>query len=252
MQAYDFLYLCEHQKCILQMGGSDQWGNITAGIDLIRRVRGEKTYGLTLPLVTTSSGEKFGKSAGNAIWLDPTLTSPFRFYQYWLQVDDRDVDRFLKCFTFLAVSDIARIVDRHTLEPELRTGQRTLAVELTRCVHGADGLDRAVKATEILFGAEIQGLSEQELLDVFTDVPSACVPSDRLSGRLALVEVLVEARLFASKGEARRLIESGGLYVNNRRVSATDVQISQDLLAAGNISVIRKGKKDYTLLRFAD
>ena len=249
LQAYDFLHLRDTFGCTLQCGGSDQWGNITAGIDLVRKLRGEEVFGLTFPLITTSSGEKFGKSAGNAVWLDAKLTSPYAFYQFWLQTADQDVERYLKLFSFLSLGEIAAIAAAHAQAPERREGQKALARELTAIVHGQAGLAAAEKATAALFGAAIEGFTDAELAAVFADVPSSELPFASLDGK-PLVDLLAEAGVFASKGEARRLIAGGGVSVNNRRVEAADHVAGRQDLASESMMVVRKGKKNYHLIKF--
>ncbi len=249
LQAYDFFHLYDHYGCRIQGGGNDQWGNITAGIDLVRKKRGVEVYGMTCPLITTASGEKFGKSAGNAVWLDPRQTSPYQFYQYWVRADDRDVEKYLKMFTFLELEEIAKIVAAHAQKPEKREGQTVLATELTRLVHGEAGLKAARQATEIFFGKEIAGLTNSELYAVFQDVPSAQLPVSALSGQTLASALLAEAGVFKSKGEAKRLIQSGGLYFNNRRVTE-DVPITREHLATEDTLVVRTGKANYHLVRF--
>ncbi len=250
MQAYDFLHLFESHGCRLQAGGSDQWGNITAGIDLVRKVRGEAAYGLTFPLITTAAGEKFGKSAGNAVWLDPELTSPYQLYQYWVRTDDRDAGKYLKYFTFMPLPEIEALCAEHAKAPEKREAQKRLAAEFTRLVHGGQGLARARRATDVLFGAEIEGWTDAELLDIFNDVPSARAPGAALGQGALLVDVLAAAGVFASKGAARRLIQGKGLYLNNRRVDSADARLTPESLASESIAVIRKGRKGYHVVRF--
>lgn len=250
MQAYDFLRLFEDYDCRLQAGGNDQWGNITAGMDLIHKVRGEAAYGLTFPLITTSTGEKFGKSAGNAVWLDAGLTSPYQLYQYWIRTDDRDAGMYLKYFTFIPLPEIEALCAGHAAAPEKREAQKRLAEEFTRLVHGEQGLARARRATDALFGAEIEGWTDAELLDIFEDVPSARAPRAALEQGALLVDALAAAGVFSSKSEARRLIQSNGLYLNNRRVDSADARLAPESLASENIAVIRKGRKNYHIVRF--
>jgi tyrosyl-tRNA synthetase len=251
LQAFDFLKLYEAHKCRIQLGGSDQWGNITAGIDLIRRVHGDEAYGLTLPLLTTATGEKFGKSAGNAIWLDPKMTSPFAMYQHLIRTDDRDVVKFLRYFTFLEREEIEDLAAVHEDSPELRQPQRALARELTRWIHGADEMRKAEKATEALYGGSLDELGDDELREIFADVPSVEVPTDRLAGDgLPLVDLLVESGVAKSKGAARRLIESGGAYVNNERAGDIALVLGTDALGGRKTLVLRSGKRNYTLVRF--
>lgn len=249
LQAYDFLHLFRSEGCKLQGGGNDQWGNITAGIDLVHKVEGKQAYGLTFPLITTASGEKFGKSAGNAVWLDPEMTSPYQFYQYWIQTDDRDVRRYLGLFTFLSLDEIDEIVAAHEAAPEKRSGQRRLAAEVTTVVHGPDAVAKVERASEILFGREIEGLSDAELGEIFADVPSTEFKREQL-GALTLVDLLRESGMVKSNGEARRLLSGGGVYLNNRGVQDPNLQIGEGQLASETALVLRSGKKKYHLARF--
>ena len=252
LQAYDFLHLYRTEGCRIQAGGNDQWGNITAGIDLVRKAAGGTVFGLTIPLLTTASGEKFGKSAGNAVWLDANLTSPYQFYQYWIQADDRDVERYLRIFTFLDLAEIAAICAEHGTRPEQRLAQKRLAAEVTTIVHGAAALEKVLLATEILFGREISGLSDTDLAAVFADVPATLLPRTRLNGELTLTQLLRETGLSASNGEARRLIQAGGVYLNNRKCSDPQQVIDSTSLASETMLVLRSGKKNYHLARFTD
>jgi tyrosyl-tRNA synthetase len=250
LQAYDFLMLHDRYHCTLQMGGSDQWGNIVAGTELIRKQRGTKSYGLVFPLVTNSSGAKFGKTVDGAVWLDPKLTSPFRFYQFWFNSDDQDVLKYLKFFTFLEQAEIAELEESLKTMPEKREAQRRLAQEVTRLVHGDFQLQRALQATQVLFGGEIAGLSASDVLDIFADVPSHDLPRTAFEGEgLPLVEAVVICGYAPSKGAARRLIESGGIYVNNRSVANIQATLDTTVLIEGQYLVLRKGRKDYHLAR---
>jgi tyrosyl-tRNA synthetase len=259
LQAHDFLHLYDHHGCAIQAGGSDQWGNITAGIELIRKVRGGQTganqpgrgeaFGITFPLLETSSGEKFGKSAGNAVWLDPARTSPYQFYQYWIRTEDRDVERLLKLFTFLEVEEIDAIVAAHAEAPEQRVAQKRLAEEITRLVHGDANLTQAMKSSEALFGGEISGLSDRDLADIFADVPSFIVAEFDIERGLRLPDLLVRAGAAKSKGEATRLISGGGVYLNNHRVDGAESTLQRDQLASETMFVLRVGKKSYYLGR---
>jgi len=250
LQAYDFLHLFRTKNCLIQCGGSDQWGNITAGIDLIRKVTGKSAYGITLPLVCSSSGEKFGKSAGNAVWLDPKKTSPFKFYQYWIQTNDLDVKKFLGYFTFLEIEEIDQIVTDHQKNPERRTAQKKLAEEITRLVHGSENLKKAVQATEVLFGGEITELSDSDLREIFADVPSSKMPRLKLEAGIKLVEMLTETKMTQSKGEAKRLVESGGVYLNNKQCRDSGRLLDLKDLASERVMVLRSGKKNYHLVEF--
>lgn len=249
LQAYDFLHLHRTYGCTLQAGGNDQWGNITAGIDLVRRCEGAGVFGVTYPLLARADGQKFGKTAGGAVWLDPNRTSPFKFYQYWIQCDDRDVEKFLKFFTFLSLEEIAAIVAAHGAAPEKRGGQKRLAEEVTRQVHGQGALDKALKATGILYGGEVAGLSDAELGEIFEDVPSSDLARGFLSEGKTLVDLLAESGAAASKGEARRLLKQGGVYINNRRADDA-TPIDEGVLASQTVCVLRMGKKRYHLVRF--
>jgi tyrosyl-tRNA synthetase len=250
LQAYDFLYLYQHYECRLQVGGSDQWGNIVAGIDLIRRLADGVAYGLTFPLVTRADGAKFGKTEQGNVWLDPKRTSPYRFYQFWLNQSDADTPQYLRYFTLLPMSEITALEECLRREPEKREAQRRLAEEVTRWVHGEEALREAEQASLALFGGNLRGLDEQTLRDVFQEVPSARLPVERLETGALLVDVLVEAGVFPSKGEVRRMIRNGGLYWNDMRVDREDIRLNYDWLLAGPIAVVRKGKKNYFLLEF--
>lgn len=251
LQAYDFVHLNEHYGCELQAGGSDQWGNITAGIDLARRIRGVQLYGITCPLLTKSDGSKMGKTESGALWLDAEKTSPYQFYQYWINLEDADVDKCLRFFTDLGAEELDAVAAAQRAAPEAREGQRRLAAELTRLVHGDEGLAAAIKATEIFFGAEIDRLSDAQLAAIFADVPHKRLGRDRLEGGgLPIVDALVESGLARSKGEARRTITQGGAYVNNRRISDVDTILDARHLASDTVMVLRSGKKRYALIRF--
>jgi tyrosyl-tRNA synthetase len=250
LQAYDFVYLHEHHDCELQLGGSDQWGNITAGIDLARRLHGVQLYGATCPLLTKSDGTKMGKTESGALWLSAERTSPYQFYQYWINVDDADVATCLRYLTELDQAEIDDTVTRHLADPGRRLGQQRLAAELTQLVHGREGLHTAERATQIFFGGEISQLSDAQLNQIFADVPSREVDRGRLGGEgLPLIDGLVEAGLAKTKGEARRLLGQGGVYVNNRRAEGVDVRLRLSDLASETMIVLRTGKKNYALLR---
>jgi tyrosyl-tRNA synthetase len=232
------------------MGGSDQWGNIVAGIDLIRRLRGTRAHGLVFPLVATAAGVKFGKTEAGAVWLDPKLTSPYRFYQFWLNTDDRDAISYLKFFTWLSQEEIAELEESVRTEPEKRRAQRELARHVTALVHGETELEKALRASEVLFGKEISGLGVQEILDIFADVPSTEVQKSKLDGDgFTVTDALVTSGLAPSKGEARRLVQGGGVCVNNRRVSDARQTISGADLIDGQVLVLRKGAKNYHIIR---
>jgi tyrosyl-tRNA synthetase len=247
LQAYDFLMLHDRFGCTLQLGGSDQWGNITAGMDLIRRVRGSKAYGLVMPLLMTAAGTKFGKTEAGSVWLDGQLTRPFEFYQFWLNSDDRDAVKYLKFFTFLDQSRVSELEVAAAGEPERRHPQRELAREVTRLVHGDDAVRDAEAAAEKLFGGDVSGMSVQQLMEVFPNVPSKTVAFDAEGWRLAAL--LTDAGVTASNGEATRLIRNGGIYVNDRRVTDEKERLSPAQAIEGELFVIRKGKRDNFLIR---
>jgi tyrosyl-tRNA synthetase len=247
LQARDYLELFDRHGCTLQMGGSDQWGNITAGIDLIRKLRGARVHGLVWALMTTSTGAKFGKTEAGTIWLDPKRTSPFQFYQFWLNTDDRDAVRYLKVFTFLPrerIDELARETER---APERREAQRTLAREVTGLVHGDDQVARAERASSVLFGESISDARVDDVLMVFADAPSTelTLPADGV----AVVDLLARVKLASSKSEATRLVKSGGIYVNNVRVGDERARVSREDAIGGELILLRKGRRDQHLVR---
>jgi tyrosyl-tRNA synthetase len=232
------------------MGGSDQWGNIVAGTELIRRLRGARGYGAVFPLVTSSGGIKFGKTEAGTIWLDPRLTSPFRFYQFWINTDDRDVVKYLKYFTMLNRQEIAELETSVVVAPEKREAQRRLAQEVTRMVHGEANLRKAIQASQVLFGGEITDLSAEDVLDIFAEVPSSVMPRAFFEGEgLPLVDAIIASGFATSKGAARRIIEAGGIYVNNCRVTDVRAMIGLSDLIDGQYLVMRKGAREYHLIR---
>jgi len=249
LQAYDFLHLFRKERCTIQVGGSDQWGNITAGIDLIRRVADGEAHGLVAPLVTTASGAKFGKSQAGALWLDPALTSPYKFYQYWMNVDDRDVERYLKLFTFLPKEgprSISSLLELHAKDPSRREAQSALAGEVTTLVHGQDATDNATGVSAILFSQfDPQNVKASVFDELAKEIPTTTVSADGL----ALVDALVQTGLVKSKSEARRQMEQGGIYVNQARVTDVEHTVAASDWLAGRNLLLRKGKKDYALLR---
>jgi tyrosyl-tRNA synthetase len=248
LQAYDFLHLFTHHGCALQVGGSDQWGNITAGIDLIRRTRQGQAYGITFPLVTTSSGEKFGKTAGNALWLDPRRTSPWDFYQYLVRQDDRDVTRFLNLYTFLPSEEIMALQRAVREEPHKREAQKRLAFEVTALVHGAATAKEMAHAADVVYQSEIVGISDTTLAAVFASVPSTTIRRTELESGIMLLDMLLRTGIASSKGEGRRLLQSGAIYVNNVR-QGSEVMLGSHNLASPSFIVLRSGKKNYHLVR---
>ena len=250
LQAYDFLTLYDRHGCVLQMGGSDQWGNITTGVELIRRVRGVSAHALVTPLVTKSDGTKFGKSVGGAVWLDADKTSPFQFYQFWLNTADADVLQFMRYYTLLSQDEIGEFEEEVSERPERRAAQQRLAAEVTRMTHGEPGLHKALAATEVLFGGDISGLSADELLDVFQDVPSSSVPRDLFEGDgVQLRDLVADVGLASSRGEARRLIQGGGISLNNRRVPDARQTVTLEHSVDGQVIVLRRGARQYRLVR---
>ena len=250
LQARDFVELFDRYGCTLQMGGSDQWGNITAGIDLIRKLRARKAHGLVWPLLMTASGSKFGKTEAGTIWLDPARTSPFKFYQFWLNTDDRDVVTYLKYFTYLDRSAVDALEATTRNEPEKREAQRVLARDVTGRVHGADQVLRAEQASSVLFGEDIARLGADDVLAVFEDVPSTELPGATFDGEgIGVVDLVTRVQLAPSKAEARRLVESGGVYVNNRRVKDPQTRIMRSQAIEGRLFVLRKGQKQNHIVR---
>ena len=251
LQAWDFVHLSDALDCRVQIGGSDQWGNITAGIELGRRLRSRDLHGITCPLLTKADGTKMGKTAAGAVWLDPRRTSPYRFYQYWINLDDDDAGRCLLRLTELSRDEVHGLDESRAATPAARETQKRLAAELTRLVHGEDGLTAARQATEVFFGAEIEQLDDAALAEIFADVPSSEFPRSALDGEgLPLTDALAATGLATSKGAARRTIEQGGISVNNRRVADVGYRLTpRDLAGAGTL-VLRSGKKSYALARF--
>jgi tyrosyl-tRNA synthetase len=251
LQAFDFLRLHDKYGCLLQAGGADQWGNITAGIDLIRRMRDAVACGLTTPLLTKTDGTKFGKTEGGAVWLSAEKTSVYKFYQFLIQIEDAQVVQLLKYFTFLPQEEIDALAAQHAATPERRDAHRKLALELTRLVHGESATADAVRASEILFGGSLYGITEKQFDEVIAEVPSVTL-SKQILGQPAgaLVEMLVAARLSPSKGQARKDIELGGVYVNNVRATDAKLVLGAENLLFGKFVLLRKGKRNYALVRF--
>lgn len=249
LQAFDFCHLRRAADCELQIGGSDQWGNITAGIELIRRKLGAQAWGLTWPLLTKSDGAKYGKTADGAVWLDPEKTSPYRFYQFFVQADDADAPKLLRSLTFLSKEEIAALEDELRSNPGARVAQKALARELTTLVHGRDAFAAAVKASEILFGGSLEGVTEELFRDVVGEVPTKPFDRSTLSGPgAALIDLLVLSGLCPSKGQARKDVEGGGIYLNNARVPEPGRLVGSADLLFGRHLLLRKGKRTYALL----
>ncbi|HRL50915.1 MAG TPA: tyrosine--tRNA ligase [Enterococcus aquimarinus] len=247
LQAYDFLKLYETHGCLLQLGGSDQWGNITAGIELLRREKEVQGFGLTMPLITKADGTKFGKTEGNAVWLDAEKTTPYEFYQFWINTDDRDVIKFLKYFTFLSLEEIAAIETEFLAAPESRLAQKKLAEEVTSLVHGQEAYEQALRISQALFSGDIKGLSGEEIKQGFKGVPTYNVTQE---DDLALVELLITANVVPSKRQAREDIKNGAIYINGERIQELTYVISESDKIDGHSTVIRRGKKKYHLLQF--
>ncbi len=249
LQAYDFLTLYEQYNCTAQMGASDQWGNITAGIDLIRRLHGAKAHGLVFPLLTTTSGTKFGKSEGESVWLDAEQTSPYQFYQHLINTEDSDVVNYLKFLTLLSQPEIEELAELVKSRPEKREAQKKLAQEVTRLVHGETALKKAEQATAILFGERIENVDLQDLLDIFSAAPSIKMDRSGFSGEgMPLIDLAVSAELAKSRGEARRTIEGGGIYLQNVREADVKRTVSLEDAIEGQALVLRKGQREYRLI----
>jgi len=253
VQGFDFYYLFKHKKCRLQMGGSDQWGNIVTGTELIRRKDGGEAYALTCPLVTRSDGGKFGKSEKGNVWLDPAKTSPYGFYQFWINVSDEDAEKYIKIFTLMEKDEIENLVVTHRAMPHARLLQKKLAHEVTFMVHSREGLDLAIEASEILFGKgtteTLKKLDEGTFLNVFEGVPMFCIPRESLSQGINIIDLLGEKTgVFSSKGEARRMIQGGGVTINKARIDDEAYSVNAGDLLNQKYILIQKGKKNYYLI----
>jgi len=251
LQAYDFVVLHDRYDCTLQLGGSDQWGNIVAGAELIRRMRGGIADGLVLPLVTNAAGTKFGKTEAGTVWLDPARTSPYRFYQFWLNADDRDVGNYLRMFTWLDEPEIVGLEEDARRDPGRREAQHRLAAEVTSMVHGESERDRAVRASSVLFGGGLSELTASDLIDIFEEVPSSQVDRDAFdSDGMPVIDLVVgHTGLASSRGEARRLVQGGGLRINDRPIADETHRVQVEDAIEGMLFVVKKGKKSYHLVR---
>ncbi|MEH7374700.1 tyrosine--tRNA ligase [Neobacillus drentensis] len=247
LQAMDFLHLYEHHNCKLQIGGSDQWGNITSGLELIRKVQpeGSKAYGLTIPLVTKADGTKFGKTESGAVWLDPEKTTPYEFYQFWINTADADVVKYLKIFTFLSHEEIEQLEKAVQEEPHLRKAQKVLAEELTRLIHGEDSLQQAIKISQALFSGDVRSLSGAEIEQGFKDVPAYTSQNEE-----NLVDLLVAAKISSSKRQAREDISNGAVSVNGEKITDNAYILVESDRIEGKFTIIRRGKKKYTLIKY--
>ena len=249
LQALDFHHLCVQHECELQIGGSDQWGNITAGIDLIHRRQNRQAFGLTLPLITNADGSKFGKTEAGAVWLDVARTSIYQFYQYWVRVDDRDVVRYLNFFTFLHRDDVEALSRQHSEQPQARIAHKALAKEVTALAHGEAAANEAIRASEILFGGELDGITEATFREIAGEVPTHEIRLDRFGGEgLWLPELLHEAGLAQSRGQARKDVKGGGVYVNNRRTDDEQHKLQSGDLLFGKYLLLRRGKRNYAVV----
>jgi len=249
LQAFDFYHLRKEHNCELQIGGSDQWGNITAGIDLCRKKLAAGAFGLTLPLITNADGSKFGKTVAGAVWLDPGKTSVYRFYQFWVRTDDRDVARYLKYFTFLTHEEIEALAKQHAEQPEARVAHKALAKAVTDLIHGPAATLEAIRASEVLFGGGLEGVSEATFTEIVGEVPSKDIAKEKLAGAgRPLIELLVHSGLCPSKGQARKEIDGGGIYVNNARQAGWQRNVTTADLLFGRHLLLRKGKRNYVIL----
>ena len=252
LQGYDFLYLYEHKGCTLQMGGADQWGNITTGSELIRRILGKEAYALTCPLITKADGGKFGKTEKGNIWLDPERTSPYQFYQFWLNVSDADAEKYIKIFTMLSKEEIDEAIAAHTQAPERRELQKQLAKEVTTMVHGVQEYEKAVAASGMLFGNStkeaLKSLDEKTFLDVFGGVPSFEVSAEKFP--IGVIDLLAgETTVFPSKGECRKMILAGGVSIDKEKVTDINARIDSESFIDGKYILAQKGKKNYFLIK---
>lgn len=253
IQGYDFLYLNKHENCKLQMGGSDQWGNITTGTELIRRITGNEAYALVCPLITKADGGKFGKTESGNVWLDANYTSPYAFYQFWMNVSDDDAKKYIKIFTMLTREEIEQAIEQHEKEPHLRILQKMLAKEVTTMVHGEQEYQKAVEASGILFGNAtsdaLKKLDERTFLSVFEGVPQFELPKEKL-GTDILNLLAVDSKVFPSKGECRKMIQANGLSINKEKYTDINGALSADYLINGKYILVQKGKKNYFILKF--
>ena len=253
LQGYDFVYLNEHKNCKLQMGGSDQWGNITTGTELIRRMTGKEAFALTCPLITKADGTKFGKTESGNVWLDRRYTSPYEFYQFWLNVSDEDAKRYIKIFTMLSKEEIESLIAEHEQAPHLRALQKRLAQEVTIIVHSKEDYEKAVDASNILFGnatsESLQKLDKDTFLSVFKGVPLFQLPKSEIEAGMPILTLLAEkTNIFPSKGEARKMIQGGGVSMNKSKIESVDFQVSADAILNGSYILLQRGKKNYYIV----
>jgi len=251
MQSYDFLHLFDNFNCRLQLGGNDQWGNITSGIDFVRKLRSKSVYGLTTPLITGSDGQKLGKSVDGAVWLNKEKMSVFDFYQFWFRIEDDQVIKLLKLFTFLKKEEIEVLENSLNERPEDREAQKTLAYEVTKLVHGKNEADGVIRASQVLYGEEIKGFSDEVLKKIFAEVPTSNIEYSRLKEGINLIDLMAEVSVAPSKGAARKLLQGGGIYINNIRIESINKKVNISDLASESLMIIRSGKKNYHLINFA-
>jgi tyrosyl-tRNA synthetase len=254
IQGYDFYWLYQNKNCKLQMGGSDQWGNITTGSELIRRKTGNEAFAFTCPLITKSDGGKFGKTEGGNIWLDPNKTSPYQFYQFWLNVADEDAEKWIKIFTFLKKEEIEQLIQEHHSKPENRTLQKKLAEELTVFVHSREELEKALLTTEKLFSQQttsVENLTEQDLEEM-EGIIKIDIPGDQLKEGVDVVSFLASSQILPSKGEAKKMIQNGGISINRSKVESLQFIIDDSILLHQKYLLVQKGKKNYYLLKVVE
>ena len=253
VQGYDYYWLYNNKNCKIQMGGSDQWGNIVTGTELIRRKGGGEAFAFTCPLVTKSDGGKFGKTEKGNIWLDPIKTSPYQFYQFWLNASDEDAEKWIKSFTFLEKTLIEEVIENHKSQKELRLLQKKLAEAITIFVHGKEHYEQSVQTSSILFGNSseelLQTVSEEQILQAFDGVPTYTIERDKLLESYPLIELLVEANIFSSKGEARKMLQGGGIFLNKSKIDESKKTIDLNDFLNKKVLIIQKGKKNYYLIR---
>lgn len=248
LQAYDFYHLYENNNCTMQMGGADQWGNISAGIEFIRKVKQQPAYGITVPLLMTSSGQKFGKSEGNAVWLDENMTTPYDFYQYWVRSDDKDTINYLNLFTFLTDKEIADLQDSMAKNPEKREAQKELAYHVTSIAHSEETARKIREASEILYSERIKDIDDATFNMIFKQAPVVEISADAVSSGISIISFLTDSKLVPSKSEARRLLSGGSIYINNCRINES-YTITNESQFKKNLILFRKGKKDYCLIK---
>jgi tyrosyl-tRNA synthetase len=248
LQAYDFYHLYENNNCTMQMGGADQWGNISAGIEFIRKVKQQPAYGITVPLLMTSSGQKFGKSEGNAVWLDENMTTPYDFYQYWVRSDDKDTINYLNLFTFLTDKEIADLQDSMAKSPEKREAQKELAYRVTSIAHSEETARKIREASEILYSERIKDIDDATFNMIFKQAPVVEISADAVNSGINIMTFLTDSKLVPSKSEARRLLSGGSIYINNNRINES-YTINNESQFKKNLILFRKGKKDYCLIK---